>query len=81
MSMDYIRRAYGVPAKRGAPVQFDNAGKIERGHIVGSRGHYLRIRWADKGRVYSHHPTWRLEYLEQPNTTDEPRRSAASDSI
>ena len=36
MSMDYIRRAYGVPAKRGALVQFTSAPRAVRGRIVGS---------------------------------------------
>lgn len=67
MSMDYIRRAYGVPAKRGALVQFINAAKVERGHIVGSRGQYLRIRWSESGKTHTHHPTWRLVYLDSPN--------------
>ena len=64
MSMDYIRRTYGVPAKRGARVRFSGAPKSMDGSIVGSRGQYLRIRWHGDGQVHTHHPTWMLEYLD-----------------
>jgi hypothetical protein len=62
--MSDIRRAYGVPAKRGARVRFTTAPKAVDGTIVGSRGQYLRIRWHDSGQVHTHHPTWMLVYLE-----------------
>lgn len=67
--MDYIRRTYGIPAKRGALVLFTAAPKAVRGRIVGSRGGYLRIRWEDSGRTHTHHPTWSLVYLEPLNAS------------
>ena len=67
MSMDYIRRTYGVPARRGGRVQYTGAKKSVQGTIVSARGHYLRVRWDESGQVQSMHPTWMLVYLETPN--------------
>ena len=65
--MDYIRRTYSVPAKRGGRVRFTNAPKAVQGTIVAARGHYLRVRWDESGRTDTMHPTWMLEYLKPPN--------------
>jgi hypothetical protein len=59
-----IRLLYGVPAKRGARVQFTEAEKAVRGTIVGSRGGYLRVRWDKSGVTHTMHPTWMLVYVE-----------------
>lgn len=67
MSMDYIRRTYQVPAKRGARVQFTYAAQAVQGTIVGTRGHYLRVRWDESGLTHSMHPTWMLVYLKTPD--------------
>lgn len=67
MSMDYIRRFYGVPAKRGTRVQYTNAVKAVQGTIVGSRGQYLRVRWDETGCTHTMHPTWMMVYLKTPN--------------
>jgi hypothetical protein len=69
MSMDYIRRSYGVPAKRGARVTWwaCMTDRQVQGTIVGARGHYLRIRLDDEARTRTLHPTWRLGYHETPN--------------
>ena len=64
MSMAYIRRAYGVPAKRGGRVAFNPHGQVRSiGVIVGSRGARLRVRWDGDGTTHTLHPTWRIEYL------------------
>ena len=70
MSMDYIRRAYGVPAKRGGRVSYTAAAKAVQGTIVGARGHYLRVRWDESGLTHSMHPTWMLVYLKPPQDLD-----------
>jgi len=67
MSMAYIRANYGVPAKRGARVQFTTAAKAVQGTIVGSSGKYLRVRWDESGLTQTLHPTWELVYLKTPN--------------
>ena len=57
MSMEYIRKAYQVPAFRGQKVSF----RGQEGQIIGSRNAYLRVRLAS-GRVVTLHPTWELSY-------------------
>ena len=71
MSLEYIRRAYGVPAKRGARVEYSGnaaVGKL-RGTIVGADGQYIRVRFdGNPARwTFSYHPTWEMKYLP-PNT-------------
>ena len=62
MSMDYIRRTYGVPAKRGMTVTICGDGTRFQARIVGSRGQYLRL-WIPGGkRSHLYHPTDSLEY-------------------
>jgi hypothetical protein len=80
MSMDYIRRSYGVPAKRGARVTWWDCmtDRQVQGTIVGARGHYLRIRFDDEARTRTLHPTWRIGYHETPNVAIKPRRQASA---
>jgi len=59
--MEYIRKFYDVPAKRGGRVVFDGRG----GTIVSARNAHLRIRPDDGGRILLCHPTWRMEYLKE----------------
>ena len=66
MSMEYIRTAYGVPARRGGRVKFTCGDAGTMGTITGARGHYLRIRLDGHKRAMSYHPTWQIEYM-QPN--------------
>jgi len=58
MSLEYIRKYYGVPAKRGAQVRY----KGTHGIITGSRGAYIRVRLEGEKRSLPYHPTdveWR----------------------
>ena len=76
MSMEYIRRTYGVPAKRGARVVYrgnPHAGKLT-GTIVGSDRQYIRVRFDGnpKNWVCSYHPTWEMQYLPPNSTIDRP---------
>jgi len=57
--MEYIRKYYGVPAKRGGRIKF----KGKPGTIVGSDRSYLRIRFDGEKAIYTYHPTWEIEYL------------------
>ena len=67
MTMEYIRKSYGVPAKRGARVEY--RGDVNhapwQGTIVSADGHYLRIRRDGDTRTYPvpFHPQWGLTYL------------------
>ena len=75
MSMQYIRAAYGVPAKRGARVEFlpEIGGAAWRGVIVSAQGHYLRIRRDGDKRTYRalFHPVWGLMYLSDDGAKPE----------
>lgn len=65
MSMDYIRKTYGVPARRGGKVRFrpTDGGVPCLGVIVGSRSAHLRVKFDGMRHSMSVHPTWQLEYL------------------
>ena len=66
MSMQYIRDAYSVPAKRGGHIKITpdgNRGITFDGIIVGSKGAYLRVRVEGQRRLLTYHPTWNIEYL------------------
>lgn len=63
MSMEYIRKTYGVPAKRGAKIEINSDGIYWAGTIVGARGGYLRVRVPGCERILTMHPTWRIFYL------------------
>jgi len=66
-SMAYIRKVYGVPAKRGGRVRFtDRAGKPWTGRIKSARGPHLRVAFPEFPRATALlHPTWNLEYMEE----------------
>lgn len=66
MSLEYIREAYGVPAKIGAIVIVDGV----YGAITGSRMAYLRIRLNGRKKSGFYHPTWKIQYI----TEDEVKR-------
>lgn len=64
MSMDYIRRTYKVPAKRGAKVKYlASDGELIEATIVGSSGQYLLARLGHNKHTSRLHPTWALKYL------------------
>lgn len=63
--MDYIRRTFGVPAKRGGRIRFSgNIGPEPlTGTIVGSQNGRLRVRFDGEYRTRLLHPTWEIIYL------------------
>ena len=67
MSMERIRKRYGVPAKRGSRVRYTGNGsdKAMYGTITSARGHHLRIRLDGQKVPHIFHPTWELQYLER----------------
>lgn len=61
MSLDYIRKYYHVPAKRGGKVEFQ--GVVYK--ILGAIGQYLKAKKVDddmRGFTILH-PTWEMKYL------------------
>lgn len=68
MSMEYIRNAYRVPAKRGARVQYTGEKRPTLGTITGSEGARLRIRMDGEKHTGIYHPTWEIRYLPEQRT-------------
>lgn len=62
MSMEYVRKHYGVPAKRGARICYHGEKGDEYGTILSARDN-LRVRMDATGQVLIFHPTWQIEYL------------------
>jgi hypothetical protein len=60
MSMSFVRRFYGVPAKRGRLVAWQAGYNQHIGRITSAPGQYLRI--SGRGPF---HPTWGLVYLDE----------------
>ena len=69
MSLEYIRRTYGVPARRGMRVRYtDGDGVIWNGTIKSAKGPHLRVLVDDRvpgyrGRLILH-PTDNLECIQ-----------------
>jgi hypothetical protein len=68
MSMDYIRRTYNVPAKRGGRIKYtDSKGYEFFGRITSAIDGYLRVLVDDRVPGYRNrlilHPTFNVEYL------------------
>lgn len=59
MSAEYVRRTYGVPAKRGGRVIVDG----REGVITSFRGAVLMVRLDGEARPVPAHPTWRVQYM------------------
>lgn len=63
MSLEYIRKTYGVSAKRKGEVRYSGELVPKLGTIVGSNGQYLRVRFVGEKHTRLLHPTWKVEYL------------------
>ena len=64
MSLEYIRKTYKVPAKRGGRVEYlASDGDLMEGTITGAVGAYLRVRLDGNKHSGRYHPTWALKYL------------------
>ena len=61
--LEYIRRAYNVPVKKGTRILY----KDRKGIIIGARGPYLLIRLDGDKQAMLYHPTWEIEYLGENN--------------
>ena len=72
MSIAWVRKNYGVPAKRGGRVEYTGEGddKPELGTICGSRGSHLSIRLDKQSHTLPFHPTWKLRYLNAEESAD-----------
>jgi hypothetical protein len=65
-AFDWIRKTYGVPAKRGGRVEYkgDKGGDGIFGTITGASDGYLLIRLDGWKHPLRYHPTWQLRYLD-----------------
>ena len=63
MSMEYIRKTYDVPAKRGVKIKYTGGIKPIFGKIVGSTHAYIRVKMEETQKIIKFHPTWKIEYL------------------
>lgn len=63
MSIEYIRKTYGVPAKRGGRVEYTGDGERELGTIRSARGSHLNIQLDGVNHTMPFHPTWELRYI------------------
>lgn len=55
MSMEYVRKTYGVSVKRGQRVAFELAGERRLGRVTGAT-HYVRVRFDGQKRSVNIHP-------------------------
>lgn len=66
MSIEYVRRAYGVPAHRGGEVIYSGGLTPIRGVIKGAENGRLRLRFpGNESHNGVYHPTWKIEYVEK----------------
>ena len=63
MSMEWVRKNYGVPAKRGGRIEYTGDGKKEPGTIRTASGAYLMIQLDGAKHTLPFHPTWKLRYV------------------
>jgi len=64
LSLQYIRNTYGVPAKRGARVEYTGNGGAIQGTITSSRGSHILVRLDGDKFSMPFHPTWQMRYLD-----------------
>ena len=69
MSLDYVRRTYGVPARRGGRVRYEYLSGVYRYGRIASATNLLRVRWEDDGTRANLHPTWRVTYCDDVEVT------------
>lgn len=66
-AMARARKWYEVPAKRGGRVAYTGGGKRELGTIRSARDCRLNIQLDGYSHTMPFHPTWELEYLQEPH--------------
>lgn len=63
-AFEYIRKTYGVPARKGVRVRYLGGPAPAEGTITGAAGGYIRVRLDGDRLARVFHPTWMLNYLE-----------------
>lgn len=67
-NFEWIRKNYDVPAKRGGRVEYTGSGCSRLGTIKSVSGPHLMIVLDGSKHAMPFHPTWKLRYLETPQT-------------
>lgn len=62
-ALEWIRKTYSVPAKRGGRVEYRGGGDGVLGTITGARGGHLLVRLDGWRMSLRYHPTWEMRYL------------------
>ncbi|GGA99908.1 hypothetical protein GCM10011491_30220 [Brucella endophytica] len=63
MSMEWVRKYYGVPAKRGGRIEY-TGGKTPKYGTILSASNYLNIQLDGNKHPSRFHPTWEIRYLD-----------------
>lgn len=68
-TMAWIRKSYGVPAKRGMRILYTGCGRQEFGTVrSAASGGHLNIQLDGIRHTMPFHPTWMLQYQpDEPN--------------
>lgn len=79
MTLEYIRKTYGVPAKRGGRIVYTGSTKGPLiGTIIRGGDSCLVVRLDGYPQVVRLHPTWEIQYLSGlapvPSAGDEEER-------
>ncbi len=61
--MEWIRKYYNVPAKRGGRIIYKGSGVPKKGTIKSARKGYLRVLLDGCKHLILLHPTWEIIYL------------------
>lgn len=62
--MQSIRDTHGVPAKRGARVEYHGGLDPVTGTVTSADGQYLRVRLDGEKRSRRFHPAWKLLFID-----------------
>jgi hypothetical protein len=63
MSIEWVRKTYRVPAKRGGRIEYTGEKEPQLGTICGASGGHLSIRLDGCKHTMPFHPTWEIRYL------------------
>ncbi|WP_431953391.1 hypothetical protein [Actinacidiphila sp. bgisy167] len=67
-SSQYVRRRYGVPARRDLEIAYwDPAKEPCKGAVVDFRNQYLRVRLDGDKHLSTVHPTWAIIWPDIPD--------------
>ena len=67
--MEWVRKTYGVPAKRGVRVEYTGEISPQIGTITSAKDGYIRVRMDGDNYSGIYHPTWEMRYLSAEGNT------------